>query len=137
MKRGDFKMIFDGMHGISGPYAIEILHKELGVDMQNLLNCDVLEDFGGLHPDPNLTYAKDLGDKLDVFCDINNEQIIDSLADFGAACDGDADRNMILGKQFFVTPSDSLAVMLAHWTAFLPYKPIGVARSMPTSAALD
>lgn len=105
--------------------------------MENLLNCNVLEDFGGLHPDPNLTYAKELGEKLDVWDKEKEEERIRELADFGAACDGDADRNMILGKQFFVTPSDSLGVMLAHWSAFLNDKPQGVARSMPTSAALD
>lgn len=98
------------MHGVSGPYAKRILGGILGVEEKNLLRCDVLPDFGGGHPDPNLTYAADLVHKMGAGKDKNPEAL-----DFGAACDGDADRNMILGKNFFVTPSDSLAVIVANY----------------------
>jgi phosphoglucomutase len=136
--RNDFKFTFDAMHGASGPYAFEIFNKVLGVDLKNLHNCDSLEDFGGLHPDPNLVYAK----KLVQIMDINNTNSDESaVPDFGAACDGDADRNMILGKRFYISPNDSVAIIAAN------YKLIpnlnrerglkGVARSMPTSGALD
>lgn len=129
--RPDFKMCFDGMHGVAGPYAMKIFRDIFGV--QELMRCDVLPDFGGGHPDPNLTYAKDLVEKMG----IPNKK--DDAPDFGAACDGDADRNMILGKGFFVTPSDSVAVIVANYKC-IPYLQKGIsgaARSMPTSGALD
>lgn len=97
-----------------------------------LLNCDPQPDFGGHHPDPNLVCAKELVDLMGVF---NKETPAEY--DFGAACDGDADRNMIIGKNFFVTPSDSLAVLAAHHQLFMKKKLTGVARSMPTSGAID
>lgn len=126
-------MVFDGMHGASGPYAKRILGDILGVSEAHLMRCNVLPDFGGGHPDPNLTYAKDLVKKMGIF-----EKHADA-PDFGAACDGDADRNMILGKNFFVTPSDSLAVIVANYESipFLKGTLTGAARSMPTSGALD
>ena len=130
LARADFKICFDGMHGVAGPYAIKILGEIFGV--QELMRCEVLEDFGGGHPDPNLTYAKDLVDKMGVSGG-------NSDFDFGAACDGDADRNMILGKKFFVTPSDSVAIIVANYKD-IPYLSNGIAgaaRSMPTSGALD
>jgi len=133
VQRSDFKMCFDGMHGISGPYALSILGNELGVPSDLLMRCEVLEDFGGSHPDPNLTYAPELVAKMGVF-----ENKADA-PDFGAACDGDADRNMVLGKNFFVTPSDSVAIITANHKR-IPYLSAGIkgaARSMPTSAALD
>jgi len=129
--RSDFRMIFDGMHGVAGPYAEKIFGEIFGVT--ELMRCNVLEDFGGGHPDPNLTYAKDLVDKMG----INGP--VDNAPEFGAACDGDADRNMILGKNFFVTPSDSVAVIVANYKC-IPYLAKGIsgaARSMPTSGALD
>lgn len=131
--RNDFTICFDGMHGVSGPYAIKILGEELGVPTSALLRCNVLEDFGGGHPDPNLTYAPELVATMGVFSPK------DDAPAFGAACDGDADRNMILGKNFFVTPSDSVAIIAANYNR-IPYLSSGIkgaARSMPTSAALD
>jgi len=133
LARSDFSMRFDGMHGVSGPYAKRILQGELGVDEAHLMRCDVLPDFGGGHPDPNLTYAHDLVEQMGIF-----EHKADA-ADFAAACDGDADRNMVLGKNFFVTPSDSVAIIVAQYSR-IPYLSGGIsgaARSMPTSAALD
>src|ERR1700733_10041144 len=129
----EFKVLFDVMHGASGPYAKRILGDILGVPEPNLLRCNVLSDFGGGHPDPNLTYAHDLVKKMGAL-EPNTEAL-----DFGAACDGDADRNMILGKNFFVTPSDSLAIIVAnyHSIPFLKGNFTGAARSMPTSGALD
>lgn len=131
--RSDFKLVFDGMHGASGPYAKAILGDILGVPAENLLRCNVLPDFGGGHPDPNLTYAEELVKIMGVFA--NRED----APDFGAACDGDADRNMILGKNFFVTPSDSVAILTANYKSipFLSGGITGAARSMPTSGALD
>jgi phosphoglucomutase len=125
-----FSMIFDGMHGVAGPYAKRILVQELGAMPSSCVNCVPLEDFGGGHPDPNLTYAKDLVDKM---------YAAEGAPDFGAACDGDADRNMILGRKCFVSPSDAVAVVAAN-SACIPYFKEGlkgVARSMPTSGALD
>lgn len=86
--------MFDGMHGVAGPYATEILGNQLGCPKESLKNCVPSENFGGGHPDPNLTYAKDLVELLD----IHKKQNAKDVPDFGAACDGDADRNMILGK---------------------------------------
>ena len=125
-------MRFDGMHGVSGPYA-ERIFKELGVSSKHLMRCNVLPDFGGSHPDPNLTYAPELVAAMGIF------EPREDAADFAAACDGDADRNMILGKNFFVTPSDSVAIIVAHHRRIpcLRGGISGAARSMPTSAALD
>jgi len=124
-----FSLRFDAMHAVTGPYAREILVNRLGAPKDSLLNCDVCENFGGGHPDPNLTYAHGLVDIL----------YAKDAPDFGAASDGDGDRNMILGKSFFVTPSDSLAVIVANATLIPAYKQgiAGVARSMPTSGAVD
>lgn len=133
LARKDFHFCFDGLNGIAGPYAKEIFINKLGASPDCLANCDPKPDFGGLHPDPNLVYAKDLVIKMDVFHK-NKEAVV---PEFGAACDGDADRNMILGKRFFVTPSDSLAILAANSSSFLKDKVSGVARSMPTSGAID
>ncbi|HEU4709097.1 MAG TPA: alpha-D-glucose phosphate-specific phosphoglucomutase, partial [Methylophilaceae bacterium] len=124
-----FRIRFDAMHAITGPYAREILLNRLGAPADSLMNCVPLEDFGGGHPDPNLTYAHELVEAM----------YADDAPDFGAASDGDGDRNMILGKQFFVTPSDSLAVIAANAGMAPGYaqRLKGVARSMPTSAAVD
>lgn len=135
--RKDFSFTFDGLHGAAGPYAKEIFHKILGVKEENLLACDNFPDFGGHHPDPNLVYAKELVEKMD----ISKKKQPQEVPDFGAACDGDADRNMILGKQFFVSPSDSIAMIAANYKSIKNLNRekglVGVARSMPTSSALD
>ena len=124
-----FRMRFDAMHAITGPYATEILERRLGAGTGTVINGIPLPDFGGGHPDPNLTYAHDLVAEL----------FGTAAPDFGAASDGDGDRNMILGKRFFVTPSDSLAILAANATLAPGYAKgiAGVARSMPTSAAVD
>jgi phosphoglucomutase len=124
-----FKIKFDAMYAVTGPYAKEIFINRLGANESSLMNCDVSENFGGGHPDPNLTYAHDLVEIL----------YGDAAPDFGAASDGDGDRNMILGHHFFVTPSDSLAIIAANAKTIPAYKNglAGVARSMPTSAAVD
>ncbi len=124
-----FRMRFDGMHAITGPYAKEILEQRLKAGVGTVINGEPLEDFGGGHPDPNLAHAKELVALLN-----GAEQI-----DFGAASDGDGDRNMILGRNFYVTPSDSLAVMAANAHLLPGYRQglSGVARSMPTSMAVD
>ncbi len=134
--RKDFSMVFDGMHGVAGPFAKAIFVDALGMDESVLQNCEPSEDFGGGHPDPNLTYAKDLVERMGLGTQAAGEE----TPQFGAAADGDADRNMILGKGFFVTPSDSVAVLAANAAAAIPYFHDGlkgVARSMPTSGALD
>lgn len=125
-----FEIKFDAMHAVTGPYAKEIFLKRLGAPASSLMNCEPLEDFGGGHPDPNLTYAEDL---------VNIMFAGENALDFGAASDGDGDRNMILGQNFFVTPSDSLAVLAANATLVPAYAAgiAGVARSMPTSGAVD
>ncbi len=125
----DFRMCFDAMHAVTGPYAKVILQDMLGASDDSLMNCKPLDDFGGGHPDPNLTYAKELVDIV----------YGDHAPDFGAASDGDGDRNMILGKHFFVTPSDSLAILAANAKTVPAYKHgiAGIARSMPTSGAAD
>ncbi len=125
-----FKMKFDAMHAVTGPYAQEIFVNRLSAPESSLMNCLPSEDFNGGHPDPNLTYAADL--VAIMFSGAN-------APDFGAASDGDGDRNMILGKNFFVTPSDSLAVLAANATLVPAYASgiAGVARSMPTSGAVD
>jgi len=124
-----FRMRFDAMHAVTGPYAREILEKRLGAPAGTVINGVPLEDFGHGHPDPNLVYAKELADYL-FGADAPN---------FGAASDGDGDRNMVLGRHFFVTPSDSLAVILANAASAPGYRGriSGVARSMPTSQAAD
>jgi len=126
---GQFRMRFDAMHAVTGPYATEVLEKRIGAPTGTVMNGIPLEDFGGGHPDPNLAHAKEL---------VAQTQGEDGL-DFAAASDGDGDRNMILGKNFFVTPSDSLAVLAANAHLAPGYKDgiIGVARSMPTSQAAD
>ena len=124
-----FKLKFDAMHAVTGPYAQEIFVERLGASPDSLMNCIVSETFGGGHPDPNLIYAHELVTAL----------YSSKAFDFGAASDGDGDRNMILGNGFFVTPSDSLAIIAANAKLIPAYKLglAGVARSMPTSGAVD
>ncbi len=124
-----FRIQFDAMHAVTGSYAHEIFVNRLGAPANSVMNAVPLPDFGQGHPDPNLTYAHELVEIL----------YSDNAPDFGAASDGDGDRNMILGKGFFVTPSDSLAILAANATLVLGYKQglAGIARSMPTSAAAD
>ena len=126
---GGFRMRYDAMHAITGPYAREILERRLGAPAGTVVNGEPLPDVGGGHPDPNLTYAHELVDAMRG----------PGAPDFGAASDGDGDRNMILGRDFFVTPSDSLAVLTANAALAPGYARgiAGVARSMPTSAAAD
>lgn len=127
--RSGFNLKFDAMHAVNGPYAKAILVERLGAAESSLMHCEVSETFGGGHPDPNLTYAHELVDILHQ----------DRAPDFGAASDGDGDRNMILGNHFFVTPSDSLAIIAANAALIPAYRQglAGVARSMPTSCAVD
>ena len=127
--RNDFPLAFDAMHAVTGPYAKTLLEEVLGAPAGSVRNGTPLEDFGGGHPDPNLTYAHELADLL----------MKGDAYQFGAACDCDGDRNMILGKRCFVNPSDSLAVLTANATLAPGYASglAGVARSMPTSAAVD
>lgn len=126
---GQFRMRYDAMHAVTGPYAQDILERRLGAPAGTVMNALPLPDFGGEHPDPNLTHAHDLVAALNG----------SDAPDFGAASDGDGDRNMILGRAFFVTPSDSLAVLVANAALASGYKSglKGVARSMPTSQAVD
>ncbi|MDJ1178094.1 alpha-D-glucose phosphate-specific phosphoglucomutase [Roseofilum sp. BLCC_M91] len=126
---GQFRMCMDSLHAVTGPYAKELFETRLGATAGTVQNGVPLEDFGGGHPDPNLVYAHDLVEIL----------YGDNGPDFGAASDGDGDRNMILGNHFFVTPSDSLAVLAANATLVPGYKDglAGIARSMPTSEAPD
>ena len=127
--RSDFPLAFDAMHAVTGPYARRLLEGLLGAPAGSVRNGTPLENFGGGHPDPNLTYAHELAELLLEGDDYR----------FGAACDGDGDRNMILGQRCFVNPSDSLAVLTANATVAPAYAKglAGVARSMPTSAAVD
>jgi phosphoglucomutase len=130
VSRPDFSMVFDAMHAVTGPYAKAIFVNELGAKPESIHNGVPLPDFGKGHPDPNLTYAHDLVEL----------QWSDKAAMLGAASDGDGDRNMILGDKFFVSPSDSVAMIAANAQAAIPYFKgglKGVARSMPTGAALD
>ena len=124
-----FKFLFDSMHGVTGPYVRQIFISELGLPESSAMNAVPSPDFNGGHPDPNLTYAHDLVER------VKAEGI-----DFAAAFDGDGDRNMILGKDCFVNPSDSVAIIAANADAIPYFKKTGLkglARSMPTSAALD
>jgi len=130
VSRPDFTMVFDAMHAVTGPYAKAIFVQELGAKPESIVNGTPLPDFGKGHPDPNLTYAHDLVEL----------QWSDKAAVLGAASDGDGDRNMVLGNKFFVSPSDSVAMIAANAQAAIPYFKgglKGVARSMPTGAALD
>jgi len=124
-----FSMAFDAMSAVTGPYATEILERRLGFPAGTVRNGVPLEDFGGHHPDPNLVHAKDLYDLM----------MGQDAPDFGAASDGDGDRNLIIGKGRFVTPSDSLAMLAANAHLAPGYADglKGIARSMPTSAAAD
>lgn len=126
---GNFRMCMDSLHAVTGTYAKEIFENRLGASKGTVQNGVPLEDFGGGHPDPNLVYAHDLVEVM----------FGENAPDFGAASDGDGDRNMILGRNFFVTPSDSLAVLTANAHLVPGYKDglAGVARSMPTSQAPD
>ncbi|KAG7016775.1 Phosphoglucomutase, cytoplasmic, partial [Cucurbita argyrosperma subsp. argyrosperma] len=131
-----FSFCYDALHGVAGAYAKRIFVEELGAKESSLLNCVPKEDFGGGHPDPNLTYAKELVARMGLGKSSSGQE----PPEFGAAADGDADRNMVLGKRFFVTPSDSVAIIAANAVEAIPYFSgglKGVARSMPTSAALD
>ncbi len=124
-----FRICFDAMHAVTGPYAWEILERRLGAPAGSVIHGAPRPDFGGVPPDPNLVHAHEL------------VQIMHGpdAPDFGAACDGDGDRNMILGRNFFVTPSDSLALLAANATLVPGYAAglKGVARSMPTGSAVD
>ena len=129
LARTDFTFYFDAMHAITGPYAREIFCRRLGLSADYLLNCDPLEDFGGGHPDPNLAHAEDL------------LQALQGASEFslGAASDGDGDRNMLLCAGELINPCDSIAVLAANAEQLPGYRAglVGVARSMPTSRALD
>ncbi|RMD40781.1 hypothetical protein DV735_g4320, partial [Chaetothyriales sp. CBS 134920] len=126
----DFKVLFDGLSGVTGPYGIAIFQKELGLGPDSTQNCVPSPDFNGGHPDPNLTYAHSLVERVD------REGI-----HFGAASDGDGDRNMIYGKNAFVSPGDSLAIIAHYAKKYIPYFQkqgvYGLARSFPTSSAVD
>lgn len=122
-------VLFDGLSGVTGPYAHDIFVKEFGLPLSSIQNCVPSPNFNGGHPDPNLTYAHSLVEVVEA-----------KGIDFGAASDGDGDRNMIYGKGAFVTPSDSVAI-IADWAEDIPYFQKygvkGLARSMPTSGAID
>jgi len=124
-----FRIVFDAMHAVTGPYARRLLVDEIGFPADAVLRAEPLEDFGGLHPDPNLIHARELVARMNAA----------DAPDFGAACDGDGDRAMILGPGVFVTPSDSLAVLTANARLLPGYAGglAGVARSLPTSRAVD
>ena len=126
---GNFKMRYDALHAVTGPYAKYILEEVLHAPKGTVVNGEPKEDFGGGHPDPNLVYARDLVEYM----------FSDDAPDFGAASDGDGDRNMILGRKFYVNPSDSLALIVANFWNAPGYDRglTGVARSMPTSQAVD
>ena len=126
----DFKVLFDGLSGVTGPYGKAIFHTELGLPSSSTQNCDPSPDFNGGHPDPNLVYAHSLVEAVD-----------SKKIEFGAASDGDGDRNMIYGYKAFVSPGDSLAIISHYAKKYIPYFQkqgvYGLARSMPTSGALD
>tara|TARA_Y100001968_G_scaffold147346_1_gene134797 strand:- start:774 stop:2435 length:1662 start_codon:yes stop_codon:yes gene_type:complete len=125
----DFPIVFDALNAVTGPYAKRLFEECLNSPLGTVRNGIPKEDFGGCHPDPNLTYAKNLADLL----------LKGNSFAFGAACDGDGDRNMVLGQDCFVNPSDSLAVLAANAKCVPAYSAglSGVARSMPTSSAVD
>jgi phosphoglucomutase len=129
MAADGFTLAFDAMSAVTGPYAIEIFERRLGFAPGTVRNGTPLEDFGHHHPDPNLVHAKSLFDLM----------MSDAAPDFGAASDGDGDRNLIIGKGRFITPSDSLAMLAANAHLAKGYRAglKGIARSMPTSAAAD
>ncbi len=129
IESGNITLCFDAMHAITGPYAKRIIVEMLGAKPNSVINATPLPDFGGGHPDPNLAHAKKLADLM----------FSADAPTFGAASDGDGDRNMILGSNIFVTPSDSLAIMAANAQLIPGYSQgiVGVARSMPTSQAVD
>ncbi len=127
---GGFRMRFDAMNGVTGPFAKRIFENLLGAPAGSVIRATPLEDFGGEHPDPNLTYAAELVEQL----------ASANAPDFGAACDGDGDRNLILGRKCFVSPGDSLAIIADMAPSCIPaYRDglAGIARSMPTSMAAD
>ena len=129
LAQSGFTMRFDAMNAVTGPYAKEIFENILGFAKGSVVNATPKPDFGGLHPDPNLVYAKELVDYM----------YSDNASDFGAANDGDGDRNMILGKSFFVTPNDSLAILTDNYK-LIPYYAkgiFGVAKSAATSTAVE
>lgn len=141
LARPDMSFLMDGMAGVAGPYAHALFVDELGLPPSCLKQCTPSEDFDGGHPDPNLIYAASLVERMGLKQDGSAAADAASAPVLGAAADGDADRNMILGRGFFVTPSDSLAVIAAH-AHLLPWfaRDGGVkalARSMPTSGAVD
>jgi phosphoglucomutase len=127
--KGGFRLLFDAMHGVTGPYAEEVFIRKLGAPEESVIRRKPLPDFGGLHPDPNQVHAAELVRRMSE----------PGAPDLGAACDGDGDRNMILGRNCFVTPGDSVALIAQHAAAIPGYRRglAGVARSMPTSTALD
>ncbi len=129
LKAGAITLCFDAMHAITGPYGKRILEERLGAPHGSVINCVPKEDFGGGHPDPNLVYAHELAELM----------YSPGAPMLGAASDGDGDRNMIMGARFFVTPSDSVAILAANAHLLPGYRGglRGVARSMPTSQALD
>lgn len=129
LSEGSFRMCFDAMHAVTGPYATEILQNRLCAPEGTVINAIPLEDFGGGHPDPNQVHAHELVQRLQGA----------SALDFGAASDGDGDRNMVLGKNFYINPCDSLAILAANAQSIPGYAKgiAGIARSMPTSRAAD
>jgi len=142
LDRPDFTMVYDSMHGVNGPSAKAVFIDEFGQREETCMNAEPKDDFAGCHADPNLTYAKELVkimglDRKGMKIDVGDSKI----PSFGAAADGDGDRNMILGSQFFVTPSDSLAILAAYADTIPFFRAQGglkgVARSMPTSGAVD
>jgi phosphoglucomutase len=141
--RKGFSMLFDGMHGAGGPFSKRVFVEELGFPESSLMRCNTLPDFGKCHPDPNLTYASELVKKMGLLSDgsANEELDTSTLPALGAANDGDGDRNLIAGAGFFVTPSDSMALICDNWESIPQFASCGglngVARSMPSSAALD
>jgi len=145
LARPDFSFCFDSMSGVQGPYAKRILEQELGGKPGSCTNATPMEDFGGPssawhgHADPNLTYAVELVATMGLNKEGRKIDTPKPPPEFGAAADGDADRNMILGKQFFVSPSDSLAMIAANADCIPQFKEglKACARSMPTSGALD
>ena len=129
LTNNNFRICFDAMHAVNGPYAKEIIENRLGAPSGTVINGEPLTDFGGGHPDPNLVHAHELVALL----------LGDDPLDFGAASDGDGDRNIVLGKNFYINPCDSLAILTAN-AHFIPAYAegiSGVARSMPTSRAVD